>query len=62
MGMILVSPADVRGAPVSATASFRYDQLDSDGDKHWGFDQNYNLSFTKELSSSLNFTSSVRYS
>ncbi len=62
LGMILVSPADVRGAPVSATASFRYDQLDSDGDKHWGFDQNYNLSFTKELSSSLNFTSSVRYS
>jgi hypothetical protein len=55
-------PAVVQAAPAGATANLRYEKIDNDGDKSWRFDQNYNLSFTKELSSSLDFTSSVRYS
>ena len=54
-------PAIVQGAPVSANANLRYEHLDNDGNKHWRFDENYNLSFTKELSSCLELTSSVRY-
>jgi len=55
-------PASVQAAPVGAMANLRYEKIDNDGDKSWQFDQNYNLTFTKELSSSLEFTSSVRYS
>ena len=58
----VVTPAVLQAAPVGATANLRYEKIDNDGYKSWRFDQNYNLSFTKELSSSLEFTSSVRYS
>lgn len=61
LGIYAVLPVVVQAAPVGATASLRYEKIDNDGDKNWRFDQNYNLSFTKELSSSLDFTSSVRY-
>ncbi len=62
LGTWVVTPAVVQAAPVGATANLRYEKMDNGGYKSWRFDQNYNLSFTKELSSSLEFTSSVRYS
>lgn len=55
-------PTPLQAAPAGATANLRYEKIDNDGDKSWQFDQNYNLTFTKELSSSLEFSSSVRYS
>ncbi len=48
--------------PLAANANWRYDRADNDGETSWSFDQNYNLSLMKELSSGLDFTSSIRYS
>ena len=61
LGITVYRPAPVAAAPVGASANLRYEQADIDGDKRWRFDQNYNLSFTKDLSSSMDFTGAVRY-
>ena len=60
--MGVCSPSLVWAKPFAATANWRYDRADNNGEKSWSFDQNYNLSLTKELSSGLDFTSSIRYS
>ncbi len=61
LGTTVFRPLSLRAAPVGASANLRYEKADIDGDKRWRFDQNYNLSFTKELSSSMDFTGAVRY-
>ncbi|MBN2808880.1 MAG: hypothetical protein JXR80_05240 [Deltaproteobacteria bacterium] len=54
--------SEVWAKPFAANANWRYDHADNDGETSWSFDQNYNLSLMKELSSGLDFSSSIRYS
>ncbi|NPA25898.1 MAG: hypothetical protein GXO34_08745 [Deltaproteobacteria bacterium] len=51
-----------QGQPFTATGNLIYRNLDSEDEKNWNFDQNYNLSLTQECTSALEFNSNFRYS